>query len=438
MGKAAQRAAVQQIMANSCLGVTYRKDQRISKKTLAETYDRHNLSANDRYGQAIGMVLGLMFGADFAEPDAVNVAAGLCEVQPATIRKYLKWHKTGWGPSTHGMQRRGPRPKIQKRVKEELVTKLNTGPLGMSVRAAAIEVANENPGQNGLLKLSDSTLIRAIAKDLRWQPVKLMKGLTDEHMRLRAEWCAHVLNRVPNFSQRIFFTDSKYFRFDFTTKKISSWSPIDGSGRSFDEWAKGSGLVVHAYAGICFYGMTERLIFVTGTKGPSTLDSMPAPHYRAGNAEPCRGVCGAEYATRVVPKLTAAAKLLFPPEMHDQIIFQQDRASPHMTPEAIEAVTQAFRCSTVEKGSRLYWPSRSPDLSLIEHIWAQVEHELNRIKLVWYQNQKRPDKPDHAWFHDAVQRAYGEVCSKVKVKSMFRHYNQRLRECRDRSGAQVR
>jgi len=78
----------------------------------------------------------------------------------------------------------------------------------------------------------------------------------------------------------------------------------------------------------------------------------------------------------------------FPGLYNNEQIFQDDNARPHTT----DTVSKWFQKYDIE---RMHWPSRSPDLNIIEDIWGKIKYEM-RGK-IFSSNDDLWEEVNHQW-----------------------------------------
>ncbi len=194
--------------------------------------------------------------------------------------------------------------------------------------------------------------------------------------------------------KKVVFTDSKVFVGEFvkgTVKKWKAWHPLDG--RRTIPTVK-HGYQVHVYGAITAFGAVN-LVLATGTTGQQSMYV-----YRTGRSQGQRhrGVCSREYQDILEVLIPAINDLFAENNVYDWT-FQQDWAGAHKPQHIKDFITE--RCPFFLDS----WPSRSPDLSPIENVWAIVEMELWDLGKEWNNLEEFTAAVHDAWNKVTQDRA---------------------------------
>ena len=282
-----------------------------------------------------------------------------------------------------------------------------TGPVSKTLKRLALECKPGVGSKDVAAKLREKTGVALSARcvrrslgaqGLKFSRVKAEPRLTPPMKAKRVTWAER--NRdIP--WEKVVFTDSKYFYGSYTpdkVKNLKAWSkegvprrvPVD----------KHATLKCHVYGGITIHGATE-LHYATGTTGYKSNFV-----YATGKAKgtPHRGVCKREYKEILesggygaeVGLLEEARALFMVAEEEDDWFFQQDQPKIHVGCEDV-ILRSAPNC--------LEWPGNSPDLSIIENVWAEVERILWK-KFTWHNLAEFKGALNSAWREVTENAAY--------------------------------
>jgi hypothetical protein len=160
------------------------------------------------------------------------------------------------------------------------------------------------------------------------------------------------------------FTDRKRFEFKYPGVKISKCQWVV-QGARHEQCKVNHAQGLNIYAGLTPYGLTTAHI-VTGTSSHKTL-------YTNKKGQPARNITSAEYEVVMSKTLLPEATKMFSANGISSWTFQQDNDPTHRSGQIHIAAWNKKRGGAVRF---MGWPPNSPDLSLIENIWAFVDAKV--------------------------------------------------------------
>ena len=214
--------------------------------------------------------------------------------------------------------------------------------------------------------------------------------LTDEHKRIRVEFCKKQLIEIENdvdYWTRIIWTDEKYFKFrEFDSQKFYY---SFNKRRDLDlPKKKGQDFGIMVWGCFSFFGKGP-LIRLHGKQTRHTYQQMLTDH---------------------VLEEWEHAKTIFNP------IWQQDNAPGHRHPDTIDYL----RSHGI---NHLKWPACSPDLSPIEDLWAVLVQKMAKM-----------EKPkSEVRLQEKVMDIWDNLDPSL-LKYLASKFEQKCRECVSRKG----
>ena len=259
---------------------------------------------------------------------------------PKTIRELLaKWRRTG--AVLHGNCGRVRRQTTQ-RADRRLARLARAN---RTLPATLLRLMWGEKGHLGQILSSDTIRARLRQSGLRSRRMRKRLQLSPAHVAARERWAMQRAHWRIQQWRRVVFTDETRFRLFKSDGRVRVWR---GPGQAFQpdcvQMHESQGISVHVWAGIALNGRTELVV----------LD---------------RNVSGETYAEILQQHFVPFANTKFGGLQH--CILQDDNAPPHRAASVRELKE--------ELGIRtLRWPSRSPDMNPIEHVWDLMKRRIHQ------------------------------------------------------------
>jgi hypothetical protein len=220
--------------------------------------------------------------------------------------------------------------------------------------------------------VSKATLIRAARKAAVRTGVKLCvrrgkpkKAMTQATKQKRLKFAKQ--NKTTAW-EKVLFTDRKrfYFKYPGSKVKMVRWR-LGGNDERDEVFQPTNPQCLNIYAGISRYGMTGVHV-VAGTSKHTT-------RYVTKKGTSARNITSAQYGDVLRKTLLPSGERLLG-QKYGGWYLQQDNDPSH------KCAQRVVKKWGKEKGSRVEllasWPPNSPDLNIIENVWAWVQREVDK------------------------------------------------------------
>jgi hypothetical protein len=288
----------------------------------------------------------------------------------------------------------------------------------LSDRGGAAAVSSELVSSGVIPKLiHKSTIIRTarrVAKAAGFK-IKALRGkpskkLSEATVQKRLGFCQRLLSLNWN---NVMFTDRKKFAFRYPGSKVFPVTWVkEGDQRRREANSINHASVVNVYAGVTRYGVTK-LHVVAGTTGHKST-------YSNKKGAQSKNITAAEYRDVVSQTLLPEGRRLFSGVGLSTWVLQQDNDPTH---RVAGSVVQEYNQKNASSISLLSgWPPSSPDLSLIESLWAFLDAKMDSLGLSTFAEYK------------AALVREAKAVPKEYCQSLFAGMKKRLQSCLDEGG----
>jgi transposase len=324
-----------------------------------------------------GIIVGLHLGGKHTHQEIAAIVRRSKGAVQGVIERYID------GGFTTATQRSGRSSKLSKRDERQLVREVKKD------RSITLEPLTEAFNKSLTISVSSRTVQRTLHNYGFYSRVAKKKPLvTEKNKKIRLEWCKRMKNWKEEWDKVIFSDESRYLIFKNDAHKLV-W-------RRCDEKYKQDCLAptVKNSDGVMVWGC-----FCKDRMGPLILVD--------GN------INAAKYIQILDEHLLPYLQELG----IENYIFQDDNAPCHTAKSTVKWKESKLIDS-------LEWPSQSPDLNPIEHLWDELERRIRRDKV----------KPKNkAELFAALEREWGRIHSNV-IDNLVNSMPRRVKAVLDAKG----
>jgi hypothetical protein len=257
--------------------------------------------------------------------------------------------------------------------------------------------------------VSKATLIRAARKAAVSTGVKLCvrrgkprKAMTQATKSKRLKFAKQ--NKTTAW-EKVLFTDRKrfYFKYPGSKVKMVRWR-LGGNDERDEVFQPTNPQCLNIYAGISRHGMTGVHVVACTSKHTT--------RYVTKKGTSARNITSAQYGDVLRKTLLPSGERLLG-HKYGGWYLQQDNDPSH------KCAQRVVKKWSKEKGSKVEllpsWPPNSPDLNIIENVWAWVQREVDKIGCQTFED-----------FHQAVVDTLAKVPDTM-VSNLFASMKERVK-----------
>lgn len=287
----------------------------------------------------------------------------------------------------------------------------------MDATAAALHLVKEGRISKRVNRKTVARAARKIALERGTGPLRVSRAkpkfrLTVGQKKVRLAFC---IRHKRECWIRYLFTDKCTFCLDYPGEGVGCLQYLK-KGEERQAYRASHPSVANLYGGLCRWG-TTKAVLVTGTTGLHT-------DFYTKKGTKASGCTSMELEQVVLPALLASGQQMFGAHGIRYWTFQQDNDKIHKpTARVIRQYNKQHNTNIRYMDD---WAAHSPDLSLIENIWGDLETQLRARAF-----------PDFQSFKKAVISGF-ENYPKEKCRALFKSMRSRIQECINKGGDKTR
>jgi transposase-like protein/transposase len=348
--------------------------------------------------------------------NAVKVAR-ICGVHPKTVRMWVKRHAEVRSMAARKStgRKKALTPEAAALAVDMLLDK------NFGTTSAVAEELHKQGKTTGTKPAHRTTVAKAAraAAAAAGKPIQVYRGrhvkqLTTATMQKGLQFCQ--ANTSRNWSH-VMFSDRKKFSFRYpgTQVKHVQWN---GKGGRPQAYCPNHPMVVNVYAGITKFGVSK-VHLVTCTSKMKT-------YFLTKQGKPTRNISSSEYKEVCSKTLLPEAKRLFTQHGLNFGVFQQDNDPTHK--KASMAALQEWNAKNLGQQITLLanWPPHSPDLNLIENVWAWAQRKVDAAGCKTFEE-----------FQECVVKTLQNVPSTM-LNKLYGSMSERVRLCIEAKGGRIK